>query len=259
MITINCAHCGKEKRVKPGRPYCSRECANAAKTHPREHTVCERCGGGLPAKRNINVRFCSSKCALTVVAARGPAHYKWNGGRRSQRSRDAATVKAIDTQKKEVGACERCGAVDNLHCHHRLSYANHPELRADIDNLEVLCSDCHATEHPEIASLIRFPYPSRVSIVCVECGTEIKVKPSHAKMRKLCSVQCRALALSKRMVGNTYCMSRRWRPKTTPHHQILCPEPGQACSGWCRWCGSAAKCECSARASSSWSWHRSPQ
>ena len=112
--------------------------------------------------------------------------------RRRASKRDSETRRAIEGRKKEIGACERCAATLNLHGHHRHPHASHPELRADKSNIEILCSDCHAGQHPVMARFIRRPVPPRVPVVCTECGKTRLVTPSTLFWRgtKFCSRRC---------------------------------------------------------------------
>ncbi len=48
--------------------------------------------------------------------------------------------------KRDNAQCQRCGSKDNLHVHHIVTFAN-KELRADIDNLVLLCAKCHRFVH----------------------------------------------------------------------------------------------------------------
>lgn len=49
--------------------------------------------------------------------------------------------------KKAGGRCQHCGAKPTktlkFQCHHKKSWALHPELRYDPDNGELLCFPCH--------------------------------------------------------------------------------------------------------------------
>ena len=48
--------------------------------------------------------------------------------------------------KRDNAECQICGIKENLHVHHIVSFANE-ELRADPENLILLCSDCHHWVH----------------------------------------------------------------------------------------------------------------
>ena len=47
-------------------------------------------------------------------------------------------------EKKE---CEICGSSSFLHVHHILPRSSNPELAMDIENLMVLCEECHKEIH----------------------------------------------------------------------------------------------------------------
>jgi len=72
-LTHRCEHCGSafDRFSKVTRKYCSRQCADAARTvmereaRASENAAkpCPECGGPLPAGRRRNAVFCSSRCA----------------------------------------------------------------------------------------------------------------------------------------------------------------------------------------------------
>ncbi|WP_416360620.1 HNH endonuclease [Burkholderia gladioli] len=45
--------------------------------------------------------------------------------------------------------CQHCGDArgGNLHAHHILPFATHPELRVDVSNGITLCKPCHKAVH----------------------------------------------------------------------------------------------------------------
>lgn len=49
----------------------------------------------------------------------------------------------------EKGKCEICGSNNYLHVHHILPRSSNPELAMDIENLMVLCKNCHKEIHKE--------------------------------------------------------------------------------------------------------------
>lgn len=156
--------------------------------------VCIRCGMTVfrwPSAAATQ-RFCSKSCARRSCAPSGPAMWNWKGG---ASPRTSAAQRAIEDRKREVGACERCGSTDNLQGHHRLAHADYPEFREDKNNIEVLCADCHAEEHPELAPVIRVPRPPRVLIACAECRTERSIQPHLVGKAKFCSKLCQRAAI----------------------------------------------------------------
>jgi len=54
---------------------------------------------------------------------------------------------AIRSQKKKIeNGCQNCGSHKNLEVHH-LTYINHGNEHNHLDDLKVLCTECHAKEH----------------------------------------------------------------------------------------------------------------
>lgn len=107
---VNCAHCNKE--------------------HYKPNSKLENSRSGL--------YFCSRECkdtGQTYIKAIQPDHY--GSGESDYRTR------AI----KEYGAkCNRCDYSENIAAivvHHK----DHSRENNTIDNLEVLCANCHAIEH----------------------------------------------------------------------------------------------------------------
>lgn len=43
--------------------------------------------------------------------------------------------------------CERCGTKSNLQRHHKLSAIKYPSEIDNPHNIEILCRDCHNSEH----------------------------------------------------------------------------------------------------------------
>ena len=49
--------------------------------------------------------------------------------------------------KKYNNKCNRCEKNQRLHCHHIMDFHQHPELRYDVNNGELLCISCHMRHH----------------------------------------------------------------------------------------------------------------
>lgn len=70
--------------------------------------------------------------------------------------------KAIRNQKfiEARGLCERCekrGIIKKgKEVHHKIPIEQRPDLRLDMNNLELLCSDCHNNAHGRESSLQKF-------------------------------------------------------------------------------------------------------
>lgn len=74
----------------------------------------------------------------------------WKGGITPERQEfyisDEWKKACSEVYKRDNAQCQRCGNKDNLHVHHIVTFAN-KELRADIDNLVLLCAKCHRFVH----------------------------------------------------------------------------------------------------------------
>jgi 5-methylcytosine-specific restriction protein A len=81
----------------------------------------------------------------------GSSNPNWKGGTTPERQRvyAGATWRRLRRQLLTRAACmcEVCGQTDGLHMHHVKSWAEHPELRLELDNLMLLCQPCHADAH----------------------------------------------------------------------------------------------------------------
>ena len=51
----------------------------------------------------------------------------------------------------QAAACDRCGAQSSLQTHHR-TYEHHGHEHEHLDDLEVLCRECHRLEHHRVSS-----------------------------------------------------------------------------------------------------------
>src|SRR5262249_44612194 len=106
--------------------------------------------------RSKSAKYCSRACLAVErgKAMRGSNHPFWNGG--SSR-RDGVSRTVIKKAIKLVGKCQKCGEQQNLNGHHIKHWATHPKLRYEISNIEVLCANCHANEHPELSGMLSYP------------------------------------------------------------------------------------------------------
>lgn len=156
-VLRKCNHCIKEffsRRDKLGK-YCSKSCASKNKNqiNHRLEVICMHCGTSFSVKRyrKETVKYCSRKC-LSIVRGRymkGENHPKWNGGITKRPYESRAKIERI---KKEIGKCENCKSTQNLEGHHIKGFKN------DDNSIKILCSQCHAKEHPELKNFIMRKY-----------------------------------------------------------------------------------------------------
>ena len=124
--------------------------------------ICLACGADMTGLRDLKRRkFCSRHCMVTKrlqepLTNKSTAYY---------RARKAVT-------KSE---CERCGVTERLHVHHK----DKNPLNDSPQNLQVLCSKCHAKVHVKI----------QTTSTCIICGVKFVAK-SHQKQAKICSAHC---------------------------------------------------------------------
>lgn len=144
---VGCFVCGKSferhaYRSHSYRLFCSRECF--AKKVPM--VPCPICGA--PFKAVDHRKFCSRGCAVT--AHTGSGHPNWKGGTSLlQSDRNCPEVrkwrKAVF--ERDGNRCHDCGAKDDLHAHHLLSWVDNPSLRFELSNGRTLCARCHSAVH----------------------------------------------------------------------------------------------------------------
>jgi len=89
-----------------------------------------------------------------MYGRRGAEVPNWKGGITAERQGFYASREwkkaALSVWRRDRGICRRCGAIarnrDRFHIHHIVSFQV-KELRADVDNLILLCPDCHNWVH----------------------------------------------------------------------------------------------------------------
>lgn len=136
-IKKTCPACGKVFRVRPSWSFvkcCSRSCARHGKPSPNK---------GQTASPETRRKQREAKLGI-----RGPDHWNWRGGKRSERSRAMARDEYAQWRKavfeRDGYACQGCGQYGGqLHADHVLPWARYPEHRFDVDNGRTLCVPCH--------------------------------------------------------------------------------------------------------------------
>lgn len=92
-----------------------------------------------------------------MYGVRGEDHPGWKGGVTPERQAFYSTEKwhkaSRAVRKRDQCCCRRCGQREPraihtaFHIHHIASFADFEELKADPDNLVLLCPDCHHWVH----------------------------------------------------------------------------------------------------------------
>ena len=171
---VACGHCGAGFRVpfnrKDTAKYCSRQCKAAASV-VRGKKCCEACGNEfdfISARANI-AKYCSRSCYYKAMRAKGSvsveckhcgAEFSTSPSKKrvycsraciNKSSKELfvakfTTVRKAMNRRNMLNECERCGyneVPEILGVHHK----DRDRKNNSIDNLEVLCPNCHSLEH----------------------------------------------------------------------------------------------------------------
>lgn len=158
-IQFDCVNCGKTFSIPPSVAKrradhaCSLSCARSFWKNKKRAGVtktCEMCNGDyyVPQCRSGISRFCSDNCKNEFQ--QGENHPSWVG--RGERPWEWRQV--IIDKMKVVKKCEICDSTDRLCGHHVKPTSTHPELGGDIGNILILCTPCHAKQHPKQEALL---------------------------------------------------------------------------------------------------------
>lgn len=138
---INCIVCNKffykrpcEIRKNKRRAFCSMICYGIS---CRKESPCLICGN--PILAGLNKKTCSRSCANKYRAG---IKYKINRPKDKVKSQKALKIRLLKYKGKN---CERCdyNKYEILHVHHK----NRNRSDNNINNLELVCPNCHFEEH----------------------------------------------------------------------------------------------------------------
>lgn len=117
-----------------GKGFCSRECFGI---FCRKEKHCKMCSVSILAGKNAST--CSRACANRYRAG-----IKYKIGSRKDRVKDQRAIKIRLIAQRGM-KCERCGysKLEILHVHHR----DRNRKNNDLNNLELICPNCHYEEH----------------------------------------------------------------------------------------------------------------
>ncbi len=136
-----CFTCKKQIYRRPseiganrGRVFCSSACYGISLRQEIPCVVCQR-----PILAGLNKKTCSRSCANKH--RRG---IKYNSGRKKDKvkSQQILKLRLIEARGRK---CERCdyNKYEILHVHHKDRDRSHN----DLENLELICPNCHYEEH----------------------------------------------------------------------------------------------------------------
>ncbi len=117
-----------------GRFFCSLSCHGV---HSRNETPCRICGKMIMA--GLNKKTCNRACANKYRAG-----IKYKIGRPRDKAKTFRVLKLRLLEERGKN-CERCGynKYEILQIHHK----NRNKKDNRIDNLEIICPNCHYEEH----------------------------------------------------------------------------------------------------------------
>ena len=173
-VVKNCKHCQNQFTVANYRKhtalFCSRKCL-ALSARQEVTTACEICGEVFShiASRANKAKYCSRKCYHKAQSQKGTVEYTCahcgvkfldapshkrkycsrkcvNKASKEVWNPDFSTVRKQMLRRGMLTACQRCGFSSHqqiLGVHHKDRNRNNNTL----DNLEVLCPNCHSVEH----------------------------------------------------------------------------------------------------------------
>lgn len=158
-----CPVCGKEFEYKAStnKKTCSLKCSYILRGREQSQRLsqkivktCIHCGKEFevpPSKENH--KFCSLKCHYAYHT--GENSISWKGGVTPERASlySSPEWKAIVPKvwEREDATCQRCGSkythdMKTYEIHHIIPFV-YEDYRLDIDNLALLCYDCHRWVH----------------------------------------------------------------------------------------------------------------
>ena len=138
---IKCIVCNKPIYRRPGeieknngRVFCSIDCYGL---HSRKEHPCVICGN--PILSSQNKKTCSRNCAN-----KNRTGIKYGIGRPRDKVKSSRILK-LRLMKERGKSCERCNynKYEILQIHHK----NRNKMDNKIENLEIICPNCHSEEH----------------------------------------------------------------------------------------------------------------
>lgn len=145
---------------------------------------------GIECKRpkhqtSSTFQFCSLQCMANIRGQNmsGNKHPRWKGG--SNRTGSTTICKRI---KESTTNCAKCGNKEYLQVHHKIPVSERPDLAANPQNIEIICVECHAKEHPKYEGML-LKKKRRFPVLCKGCRNEFFVIKSRME-QKFCGLQC---------------------------------------------------------------------
>jgi 5-methylcytosine-specific restriction endonuclease McrA len=152
--------CGKCRRVEIPKTNKGKKFPNRKKVSPEGRARMSAAKKGVPniklrgRKHSIESRAKISKSVReSPRLAKGPACHSYKDGKCAERRGERFTKEykqwRYDVYLRDKFSCQLCGdnRGGNLNAHHIFSFADHPELRLNLDNGITVCETCHEGIH----------------------------------------------------------------------------------------------------------------
>lgn len=167
-VQLKCTKCGKlfnreKSRIRHATVYCSRDCSDGTLKPSRVTSrilSCSLCQSQFKREKNAirdGYNYCSHTCYSNHYAELGLRRGQNNGRYNADITQEERIVRRNypeyvewrrQVYERDNYTCNRCGKRGvELHAHHLFNYAEHIELRTDVDNGVTLCSSCHTEFH----------------------------------------------------------------------------------------------------------------
>lgn len=129
LLQVKCTYCGKW-------------------INPKRHNVFSRIAWFEGRASNENRFYCEGDGCKKLCPIYGQELYP--KGYLQNTSREVQPELRQLCFKRDNWTCQRCGATENLHCHHLEGIMQNPIESADLDMVITVCASCHNVIHSQI-------------------------------------------------------------------------------------------------------------
>ena len=149
-----CENCDKKfqpaQNVAARQKYCTPDCLLAAKEKKRlakwrserQARVCAHCGKDfLPERFAGKHKYCSKDCQVRAIHRRHDRKNRRSGSYQQE----FRIMRPVVLERDKV--CVLCDSDQKLHVHHWDNSGRSEDCNNSLDNLAVLCGDCHSAIH----------------------------------------------------------------------------------------------------------------
>jgi 5-methylcytosine-specific restriction endonuclease McrA len=153
-----CGDCFTPSNWHNTNKYCSEECFGKSDSGGRPHKgwityVCYRddCNQENTVQKSIyDLMNDEPACSIECRPPRKEEHPNWQGG--SEKIRQTYEYSQWTKAVHDSGdVCASCGASENLSAHHIIPISVEPDKALMPSNGRLLCGECHAERHPDMA------------------------------------------------------------------------------------------------------------